>query len=592
MSSIKRLQKLVKSGSLKSLVRPESGSAASASVDFDFMNDDQQHIRTLERKIEVLNAELGSRASTLLLLERNIEILSNTAKKDHDRIKDLEEEAFVKQNEVARLQKNVNIKNESERQTQRLKLENTTLHEQITKLTTQINEIQDALKRSDQNKLVLSQNLEKIQEEYKIETERKETAQKKLQLYEEQLCTINAQTEQIDSSLIERNEEISKLKSEIEIASNEKNTMTKDIEEKDRLIGLLRSELADWKGELDNLVEQKRNVQFEIRSTREHWEDRLGKLTNNYESQIHEINERNEKIQQVYQKRIDDLKKSKVLLESTVFETTNELSSLKKMFNDSSSNCIELEKKVSIKAEQISLLTRSLNSVEKERDELKSRLNTLASAEHDVTQRLEHHEAMISQAVESATLGFKQEVQYLQQENTSLAGKLMHLDEETAEELRNSKNEIFNIQAELQKAHRQINQLKIVIEETKSGDYAILLRGAKTTMESNASSLIRALESLKTELTCPKCFNLCVNPITVIPCGHTYCGTCWNHLEDDSKSSGKNPCLQCHDVPREAIIGTFINDLFSSIIAKTKHMSDITTRIHSAMNSLKLPVLE
>ena len=70
------------------------------------------------------------------------------------------------------------------------------------------------------------------------------------------------------------------------------------------------------------------------------------------------------------------------------------------------------------------------------------------------------------------------------------------------------------------------------------------------TLRTTLDKLVKVEQSLETNYTCLACLNIFDNPVTCVPCGHTYCKRCLQ----SGMSGSTLLCHECGDVPVSSFI--------------------------------------
>eukprot|EP00792_Barthelona_sp_PAP020_P009367 TRINITY_DN328_c0_g1_i1.p1 TRINITY_DN328_c0_g1~~TRINITY_DN328_c0_g1_i1.p1 ORF type:complete len:639 (-),score=172.46 TRINITY_DN328_c0_g1_i1:94-1968(-) len=98
------------------------------------------------------------------------------------------------------------------------------------------------------------------------------------------------------------------------------------------------------------------------------------------------------------------------------------------------------------------------------------------------------------------------------------------------------------------------------------------LKNVKEMVLSNLNTVFQVNTDMEMDLSCLYCKNLLREPITVIPCGHNYCKTCWTDLLAISRKNGKCPCPECRNkgVKAVEIIGSYANSTLDGILMRYK----------------------
>lgn len=110
------------------------------------------------------------------------------------------------------------------------------------------------------------------------------------------------------------------------------------------------------------------------------------------------------------------------------------------------------------------------------------------------------------------TESFQSQVRLLQNENGELGSKLERVCNELAKE-----------RADLHARTSEIAGLKARVMDPQAIE---LLRKTQESLEKTVSALVEAETSSESSFTCLQCMRLFVEPMTLTPCGHTYCSSC------------------------------------------------------------------
>lgn len=110
------------------------------------------------------------------------------------------------------------------------------------------------------------------------------------------------------------------------------------------------------------------------------------------------------------------------------------------------------------------------------------------------------------------TESFQSQVRLLQNENSELSSKLECVCNELAKE-----------RADLHARTRENAELKTRVMDPQAIE---LLHKTQESLEKTVSALVEAETSSESSFTCLQCMRLFVEPMTLAPCGHTYCASC------------------------------------------------------------------
>lgn len=110
------------------------------------------------------------------------------------------------------------------------------------------------------------------------------------------------------------------------------------------------------------------------------------------------------------------------------------------------------------------------------------------------------------------TESFQSQVRLLQNENSELGAKLERVC-----------NELTKERADLHARTRENAELKARVLDPQAIE---LLRKTQESLEKTVSALVEAETSSESSFTCLQCMRLFVEPMTLAPCGHTFCASC------------------------------------------------------------------
>lgn len=116
------------------------------------------------------------------------------------------------------------------------------------------------------------------------------------------------------------------------------------------------------------------------------------------------------------------------------------------------------------------------------------------------------------------TESFQSQVRLLQNENEELTSKLEQIFSELERE-----------RAELNARTLENLELQSRVMDPQAIE---LLRRTQESLEKTVSSLVETETSSESSFTCLQCMRLFVEPMTLAPCGHTYCSSCLAKLGD------------------------------------------------------------
>ncbi|TMW66082.1 hypothetical protein Poli38472_003847 [Pythium oligandrum] len=213
-----------------------------------------------------------------------------------------------------------------------------------------------------------------------------------------------------------------------------------------------------------------------------------------------------------------------------------------------------------------------------ERARIEADLARLRSEYSNLRENLESMEKEYNKLVTKKykTESFQSQVRLLQNENTELNGRLDDLLREQEQD-RN----------ELHARAMEIVELRHRVMDPEAID---MLRKTQESLEKTVSTLVEAEIASESTFTCLQCMRLFVSPMTLTPCGHTYCATCLDKLGGDVSVPSTIPCKECKASGKASDIeSVFPNqslaDLTARFIFRQQTLSSMTTMCLSLRNS-------
>eukprot|EP00741_Cyanophora_paradoxa_P009572 tig00001532_g9271.t1 len=85
---------------------------------------------------------------------------------------------------------------------------------------------------------------------------------------------------------------------------------------------------------------------------------------------------------------------------------------------------------------------------------------------------------------------------------------------------------------------RSLDELEVALQVKEAR-----VRNATRDFVRNVASIINFDESLRVDLACPRCFSTLAFPVTLAPCGHTFCMKCYREVQ--AAAEGRSPCPEC-----------------------------------------------
>lgn len=149
-----------------------------------------------------------------------------------------------------------------------------------------------------------------------------------------------------------------------------------------------------------------------------------------------------------------------------------------------------------------------------ERARLESEMARLQCDLDELQQSFAHVETEYKKLVTKKykTESFQSQVRLLQNENAELSSRLELVCADLARE-----------RADLSARTREALDLKARVLDPNAIE---LLRKTQESLEKTVSALVEAETASESAFTCLQCLRLFVEPMTLAPCGHTYCASC------------------------------------------------------------------
>ncbi|TYZ69171.1 hypothetical protein PybrP1_012168 [[Pythium] brassicae (nom. inval.)] len=181
------------------------------------------------------------------------------------------------------------------------------------------------------------------------------------------------------------------------------------------------------------------------------------------------------------------------------------------------------------------------------------------------------------------TESFQSQVRLLQNENSELALKLAQVCADLTKE-----------RADLNSRTLENLELRTRVVDLSAIE---LLRRTQESLEKTVSALVEAEAASESSFTCLQCMQLFVEPMTLAPCGHTYCASCVATFGDvDDPASLK--CKDCmaaetrgarttsaFDPPDAVYPNQALADLTARFVFRQQSLSSLATMCLSLRNS-------
>ncbi|ORX60012.1 hypothetical protein BCR36DRAFT_579459 [Piromyces finnis] len=239
-----------------------------------------------------------------------------------------------------------------------------------------------------------------------------------------------------------------------------------------------------------------------------------------------------------------------------------EVEELKKQKLEIEENNIELDKTIAKKNKEISDLVIKLNTtiqdyeikLEKKEEEMWALSCQVTNSEMKKSTSISNEKVMID--LESK---WKDKDKVLNEEIQNLTEKIMDKD-----------NRIIELTKEIQR----LNQ-KQFHSRLKN------LRSTEQKMTEKINEYILTEEKLEIMFICPRCLNILKDPVTLYPCGHTYCKECMETIKEENYNSLY--CQEC-TIPVKSL---FDNKILNRICNEFSKRHEVTKALMLSLNELE-----
>ncbi|KAI9998491.1 hypothetical protein PInf_002879 [Phytophthora infestans] len=228
-------------------------------------------------------------------------------------------------------------------------------------------------------------------------------------------------------------------------------------------------------------------------------------------------------------------------------------------------------------ADHLRTVTGELESLRAEFEELQQSRNEL----QDSVQNLQ-------QTQDELEVGYKKTVSRERYKSESFQNQLVLLQNENGE-LSDKMEALYNdLRKEQQLNDAHILEMAELKQRVLSREAIQLLRQTQDSLEKTVNSLLEAENASESTFTCLQCMQLFTEPMTLAPCGHTYCAACLakcGSLEAPSSIA----CKMCEPSVKKETECIFPNcalaDLTARFIFRQQSLASLTTMCLSLRNS-------
>ncbi|EEY53102.1 uncharacterized protein PITG_06725 [Phytophthora infestans T30-4] len=534
------------------------------------LNRDDKLVENLRNTLERCQRELDAvKKRDKLLQEEHAKLKTSTSQEKEALVcKLLEFQQRLQQNDTAR--GNVIV---LEKETKKLQQENKTLRADLQASNTRCNDVQAHASRLDK----MSEEFVELELCIQRQQEAEERAQKaeahvaslqgvadRFQAKDEEIGTLMQKVMHLEDDVNERDQRYAALQEELRRANTELHGI-KQLSQDDTVqaLQMARQKAATYEA-LTLLNEEKKALEEQLRLV----EGRLeaGRVALD---EAKDVNQRLVAELNAHQKENDTLQEQRngsQVLEKSVTDTGSQ----------TTEELINYETYAQA-ADHLRTVTGELESLRAEFEELQQSRNEL----QDSVQNLQ-------QTQDELEVGYKKTVSRERYKSESFQNQLVLLQNENGE-LSDKMEALYNdLRKEQQLNDAHILEMAELKQRVLSREAIQLLRQTQDSLEKTVNSLLEAENASESTFTCLQCMQLFTEPMTLAPCGHTYCAACLakcGSLEAPSSIA----CNMCEPSVKKETECIFPNcalaDLTARFIFRQQSLASLTTMCLSLRNS-------
>jgi myosin heavy subunit len=229
-------------------------------------------------------------------------------------------------------------------------------------------------------------------------------------------------------------------------------------------------------------------------------------------------------------------------------------------------------------------LTSELEETQRELGELQDELENLQQELEELQQSNED----LRHDQEQKELGHKKTVSRERYKSESFQSQLKLLQNENGELSDKMESLLKDLAREQQFSDAQTLELTELKQRVLSREAIYLLRKTQDSLEQTVNSLLEAEHASESTVTCLQCMQLFTQPMTLAPCGHTYCSACLAKCGNVAEPSSIS-CKMCESGTKKDTECIFPNyalaDLTARFIFRQQSLASLTTMCLALRNS-------
>ncbi|POM57738.1 Hypothetical protein PHPALM_37710 [Phytophthora palmivora] len=196
----------------------------------------------------------------------------------------------------------------------------------------------------------------------------------------------------------------------------------------------------------------------------------------------------------------------------------------------------------------------------------------------------------LRQSQDKMEVGYKKTVSRERYKSESFQSQLKLLQNENGELSEKMESLCKDLMKKQQLNDAQMLEMTELKERVLSPEAVFLLHKTQDSLEQTVNSLLEAEHASESTFTCLQCMQLFTQPMTLAPCGHTYCAACLAKCGNVDVPSSIS-CKMCETGAKKETECIFPNyalaDLTARFIFRQQSLASLTTMCLSLRNSFK-----
>ncbi|KAE9086073.1 hypothetical protein PF010_g20228 [Phytophthora fragariae] len=399
-----------------------------------------------------------------------------------------------------------------------------------------------------------------------------------LQTRDEEIATLMQNVIRLEDDVEERDQRYAGLQDELHKVNTElQNLKQLSHDETVQALQMARQKAATYEA-LTLLNEEKKALEDQLRLVQERLEAERVALHEEKDAKEHAV-----AILEDHVVTIDELRKeNKALLEQIQTPRAAD-----KVTTELSIQTVEEFISPEAHADTASELEEARTELEETTSELEDLRSRLEELQHKFD-GLEKKNEDLQQNQGQMELGYKRTVSRERYKSESFQSQLRLLQNENSELSEKVETLCKELTKEQQLNDAQMLEMTELKQRVLSREAIYLLRKTQDSLEQTVNSLLEAEHASESTFTCLQCMQLFTQPMTLAPCGHTYCAACLAKCGSVDVPSSIS-CKMCESGTKKETECIFPNyalaDLTARFIFRQQSLASLTTMCLSLRNS-------